>query len=142
MNRAALLAALPQAARPYLGHGVDPAGAWLAWHDGLTPAQARSQARNSARCLGSSWPDRLPPGALIELADAPQAGGDPLTLLVAEEAARAALVEGAAPARLAVADSLDLDTRRLADMHRLTRRRAQQLKAQRVALAACQGVLL
>lgn len=148
MNRAALLDSLPPAARAMCDFKyIDAADAFLAWADGLTPAQARSRARNAARAGGNwSWPDRVDFYS-IDSAETTQTcclhGADPFDLIAARQAAESALAAPQAQAELHRDDLQNLDTRRTADVFRLTRRRAQQLKAQRLALAqAGQGVLI
>lgn len=140
-----LVAALGPVARSYLSKYVDPADAWLAAQDGLFTKQARSRARNAARSLGSSWPDRLPVSTLIDPSDLLETQQEcgfhalaPDAILEAVEAGIAALGGADAARLLAQADACEVDTRALADMSRLTQRRARQIKARRVALAECQ----
>lgn len=151
MNRAALIAALPPAAQAlcYAAH-IDAADAFLAHHDGLTPKQAASRARNEARSLGKSWPDRLPASAIVDHCEALEIqqncglyGADPLDLLIAKEAATAACAAEDAAAVAVAADWAEADSRALADVFKLTRRRVQQIKKrQALAVAQGQGVLL
>lgn len=140
--RVRLEAALSPVAQAFLSKFIDPAEAWLAEHDGLTPAQARSRARNAARSLGKSWPDHLPPSALIDPAEALEIqqkcglyGLSPLEILEAVEQAEMALGGPAAALRLAAADVRDVDTQAMSAACGITRRRAQQIKRERVDLA-------
>lgn len=97
---------------------IDPADAWLAWQDDLTTPQARGRARNTARPLGSSWPDHLPAGALAA----------PLQILEACESVRTLLNAQNAPQKLLGAAWCEADTRAMADMFGMTHRRAQKIK--------------
>lgn len=140
--RAALAASLPQAAQAFLSPHIDPADAFISWHAGLTPAQARSRARNSARGLGTSWPDRLPHGALIdpkEIAEIQQQCGlralSPDEIIEAVEQAEAVLGGPEAALRLAQADTREVDTLALSKGCGISRRRAQQIKKARGDLA-------
>jgi len=145
-----MAAALPPAAAKYLGSYIGPADAFIAYMDGLTVAQARSRARNAARSFGSSWPDRMPSGALVDPTEMRETqrmcgprGVDPFDFLCAIEAAREVMEADGAAQRLRMADMADADTRDMSDMFRLTQRLAQQvLAARRRALDAGQGVLL
>jgi hypothetical protein len=139
MNRASLFAALPPAAQSMCDFEyIDAADAFLAWADGLNEAQARSRARNAARAGGWSWPDRVD-FCSVALAESKHSSGlygaDPALLIEAIEAASAALACPKAKADLHRADLRNMDTRQASDMFRLTQRRVQQLKAQRLALA-------
>lgn len=136
--RAALIAALPREAQSMCQNGyIDPADAFISWATGLTPAQARSRARNSARSLGQGWPDRaaLCDTEAIEFSGV--FGDDPLQILLACEAAESALAarDAAKRLRLRLADLTDADTAKLADVFHLTKRRAQQIKAAALAAA-------
>ncbi|MGE0069139.1 MAG: hypothetical protein AB7S67_02815 [Thiomonas sp.] len=140
-----MVAALGPVARSYLSKYIDPADAWLAEQEGLFHKQARSRARNAARCLGGSWPDRLPAGALIDPAEAAETQHScgfhalaPDQILEALEAGIAALGGADGARMLAQADAREVDTRALADMSGLTQRRARQIKSLRVARAAVQ----
>lgn len=137
-----LVAALPPVARSYLSKHIDPADAWIASAEGLLKKQARSRARNAARSLGSSWPDRLPGTALIdpsEVAEIQASCGlhaiPPDEILEAIEVAGAVLAREGAAWMLAQVDVEEIDTALLADVSKITRRRAQQLKSKRLALA-------
>lgn len=143
MTPAAIRAALPPEARKYLSRYIDPAEAFISLRDGLTQKQARSRARNLARPLGSSWPDRAPVVSLQDLDLHGENQGGPLEILLAREAASAALTAPAAARRLAVCEAGEIDTAQLADMFKITQRRAQQIKAKKIdeAEAGRQGVL-
>lgn len=140
-----LIAALPATAHRYVSCGLDPADAFLALCDGLSPKQARSRARNLARAGGRSWPDRLPPHAVVDLSDAEHISrddADPLHLLLAREVAQEAMDAADADAALYAAELAEVDTLAISAAFHLTRRRAQQIKAaQLAALEAGQGVL-
>lgn len=143
--RATLESALPAQARKYLGKYIDPADAFLFWSEGLTPQQARSRARNSARSLGSSWPDHLPAHAIIKHEEAFEVqqqcglhGVSPLEILEAVEAAEMALGGQDAALRLAAAAAREVDARAHSLACGITQRRAQQIKKSRVDLAALQ----
>lgn len=146
MNRAALLDALPPAARAMCDFEyIDAADAFLAWADGLTPAQARSRARNAARAGGNwSWPDRVDFYSL-DCAETTQSSGlhgaDPLDLIAARQAAESALAGPQTQAELHRDDLQNMDTRRAADVFRLTQRRMQQIKKNSLNQAEIQGVL-
>lgn len=140
-----LVAALPPVARSYLSKHIDPADAWIASAEGLFKKQARSRARNAARSLGSSWPDRLPGTALIdpsEVAEIRHSCGlhalAPDEILEGLEAVAAALARKDAASLLAQASAREIDTAQLADVSKITQRRAQQIKARRVVLATAQ----
>ncbi|MDE2268586.1 MAG: hypothetical protein KGL33_06180 [Betaproteobacteria bacterium] len=144
MNRAALLDSLPPAARAmcYFKY-IDAADAFISWCDGLTPSQARSRARNAARPMGSSWPDRACVVSLQDIDFQGENQDDPLEILLAREAAAAALAARDAGQRLALAAARETDTAQLADMFKITQRRAQQIKAKKIDEAeAGQGVLV
>lgn len=137
-----LAAALPEEARAiyFEARGwLDAADAFLSAADGLTPAQARSRARNTARNLGASWPERYEYNSIDDpearsVADRSLFGSDPALLYEAREAAALALAARNAALRLAQADLDELDTASLAARLRVTRRRAQQiLRAARLA---------
>lgn len=137
-----MAASLPQEARQYLNKYIDPADAFLAWTDGLTQKQARSRARNAARALGSSWPDRLPTTAIddCEVLQSHQVE-DPAALLEALEIASSVHREELEAAGVAaLLDSISHAPG--ADLARnlgLTHRRGQQIRAaQRRALEAGQ----
>lgn len=137
-----LVAALGPVAKSFLSRHIDPADAWLAAAEGLLHKQARSRARNAARSLGSSWPDRLSPDRLLDPAEMLETQHlcglhaiSPPELLEAVEAADGALNAADAAQRLAQADAREVDSRALAAVLGITQRRAQQIKAQRVDLA-------
>uniref|UniRef100_D5X4Y6 ATPase central domain-containing protein n=1 Tax=Thiomonas intermedia (strain K12) TaxID=75379 RepID=D5X4Y6_THIK1 len=136
MTPAALIAALPPAARPYIAAGLDPAAAYIALHDGLTVRQARSRARNDARSLGASWPDRLPAAALADAPDLENLpAADPLEMQQAVDAALAALAAPGAAAALHRADLAECDTAAHAAACGITQRRAQQIRREHLDLA-------
>ena len=96
---------------------VDAADAWLANATKLSPKQAKSRARNAERSLGTSWPDRMPAGALVDVDDpleTPRSlgvyGADPCELIAAIEAAEAVFDADLAAAALLTADLNDADT--------------------------------
>ena len=96
---------------------VDAADAFLANSAKLTPKQAKSRARNAARCLGKSWPDRMPDGALVDVDDPLETpsssgiyGADPMVLIAAIEAAQAVFDAGLAGSLLLKADLQEADT--------------------------------
>lgn len=129
MNRAALIQALPPGAQALAAAArLDAADALIAFHDGLTPSQAASRARNARRSFGQSWPDRAP---LVDLQWVDFDGvleADPLDHLLAEEAVAEALSRPDAARRLWLDDLQAADTSSMADVFNLTRRRAQQIK--------------
>ncbi len=96
---------------------VDAADAFLANSAKLTQKQAESRARNAARCLGKSWPDRMPAGALVDVDDPLETpsssgvfGADPAALIAALEAAEAVFDAGLAGEALLTADLCEADT--------------------------------
>ena len=117
------------------GGTLDAAGAWLAAHGGeweKTEKQLRSAARRERgqRTFGgawSSWSD--------------QDQDDPLELLAAAQTAAELDAAVCAAAELA-ADWESIDTLRHATACRITRRRAQQVRAERLQALEIQGVLL
>lgn len=125
---------------------IDAADAFLAWADGLTPAQARSRARNAARAGGNwSWPDRVDFYSLDRIETTQSSGlhgADPLDLIAARQAAESALAEPETQAAMHRDDLQNLDTRRAADVLKITQRRVQQLRRERLRFLARQGVLL
>lgn len=130
-----MAAALTGGAVTYLSRYIDAADAFLAHADGLTVEQAHSRTRNARRPLGTSWPDRVPTGDLIdpvELRERLQACGlysaDPREIVEVCEAVKARLDAADAPQRLLLADWRGADTRALADALKVTQRRAQQIK--------------
>lgn len=143
MNRAALIQALPPAARAMCrSKYIDPADAFIAHTLGKTPEQARSKARNARRSFGQSWPDHLPAHALLdpaELLEIQHSCGlhalAPDEILEAVEAATAAIGGDDAARLLAQADLREVDTKALAAVSRVTQRRAQQIKREKVDLA-------
>lgn len=148
MTPARLVAALPPAASQYLSKYIDPGDAYIAACEGLFTKQARSRARNARRSMGSSWPDRLPAGVLIdpeEWHEIQHSHGfhalDPLEILLAAEAAAEALAAPGAAGRLTQADIHETDTSAMSDVFKITQRRAQQIKAQREVQAGAQMVL-
>lgn len=138
-----LSAALPPPARAIFLEAegrLDPAEAYLASADDLSLDQARSRARNARRGFGRSWPDSyqfcsIDDPEVQRLVDHSLTGSDPLALLLAAEAAADALAAPDAAERLAAADVADLDTAAAALAWGVTRRRAQQLRSQRLAAA-------
>lgn len=145
-----LAAALPENARAiyFEARGwLDAADAFLSAADGLTPAQARSRARNAARNLGASWPDRYEYHSVDDpevrsVADRSFFGSDPALVCEAREAAALALAARDAARRLARADLAELSTAAVAASLRVTRRRAQQLvRAARLAAAGKESLL-
>lgn len=123
---------------------LDPAAAWLKAHDGRdagvewedepeqTEKQLRSAARRGAgqstfRGAWSGWADQDP--------------ADPFEMLAAAQSAAALDAAALAAADLA-ADWESLDTLLHAEACRITRRRAQQLRALRMAELEVQGVLI
>lgn len=146
-----LVSALPENARAiyFEARGwLDPADAFIAAADGLTPAQARSRARNGARNLGASWPDRYEYHSIDEpevrfVADRSFFGSDPALICQARQSAELALAARDAARRLAEADLDEQDTAALAARRGITRRRAQQIRrAARLAAAAGQESML
>jgi hypothetical protein len=129
-----MAAALPGGAAKYLSEYIDPADAFIAWHDGLTVKQAHSKVRNAARSFGASWPDRLPMRADCPDLQA-QWAADPLDVLCAIQAAEDALGADGAGDALHAASIAEADTRHMADMFGLTQRRAQQIKKQQIEIA-------
>lgn len=96
---------------------VDAADAFLANSAKLTPKQAKSRARNAERSLGTSWPDRMPAGALVDVDDpleTPRSrgvyGADPCELIAAIEAAEAVFDADLAGEALLAADLREADT--------------------------------
>ncbi len=146
MTRARMLEALPPSARAMVDlKYIDPADAYIAHATGKTEEQARSRARNAARPLGSSWPDRLAKSALVDVKDWRETqhlcgllGTDPALLVEAEEAAAAALDDPEAHQELALADLREADARDMADVFRITQSRAQKIKKERVDLTEMQ----
>ncbi|HPA06189.1 MAG TPA: hypothetical protein PLB67_17290 [Candidatus Hydrogenedentes bacterium] len=142
-----LAAALPEEARAiyFEARGwLDAADAFLAARDGLTPDQARSRARNAARNLGASWPDRYEYHSIDDrevrsVADRSFFGSDPGLIFEARQSAELALAARDAARRLAEADLADLgelDTADLAARRGITRRRAQQIRRAAILAAA------
>lgn len=120
------------------GGALDAAGAWLRargeeWQDEPEPTekQIRSAARRAKgqstfRSAWSGWTDR---------------DADPFELLAASQAA--AVLDAATLAAAALAADWEaMDTRRHAAECRITRRRAQQLRAWHIKALDVQGVLL
>lgn len=145
-----LVAALPENARAiyFESRGwLDAADAFIASVDGLTPRQARSRARNTARNLGASWPERYEYHSIDDpearsVADRSLFGSDPALLYEAREAAALALAARDAARRLAEADLAEQDTAALAARRGVTRRRAQQIRrAARLAAAGQESLL-
>ena len=96
---------------------LDAADAFIANAKKLTPKQAESRARNAARCLGKSWPDRLPAGARVDVDDpieTPRSSGifgaDPMVLIAAIEAAQAVFDADLATSLLLTADIQEANT--------------------------------
>ena len=138
IQRATLIQVLPPGAQALAAAArLDAADALIGFHDGLTPAQAASRARNARRGLGQSWPDRAALCDTEAIDFSGVFGDDPLQILLAREAAESALSARDAAKRLRLADLTDADTAKLADAFRLTKRRAQQIKAE--ALAAVEA---
>jgi hypothetical protein len=134
-----MLEALPAAARAMVDNKyIDPAAGFLAMNDGLTLEEACSRARNEARSLGSSWPDKLWSGALVDAEEIQKNlenhgiwGADPLQILEAVEAAACAIKavqDDKTRARAAAAEIREADTHELATVFGVTQRRAQQIK--------------
>ncbi|MGE0107962.1 MAG: hypothetical protein AB7S53_13430 [Thiomonas sp.] len=127
--RAALLAALPPAAQALASAArLDAADAYIAHACGLTAAQAASRARNAARSLGQSWPDRVPVYDVETIDFSGIFDADPMAILLAIEAAEAAIAAPGAAQRLSAAAVTEVDTDALARRDGITRRRAQQIK--------------
>lgn len=148
MTPRTLAAALPPKAARYLSRYIDPAAAFLAYHDGLTVGQAHSRARNAARSLGTSWPDRMAAGDLIDpiellecLQECGLYGADPSEILEDCERVQAWIDAADAPQRLLLADWRDADTRALADVLHVTQRRAQQIVKRALEQGGAQGDL-
>lgn len=115
---------------------LDAAAAWLAAHGGEWEEKTQKQLRSAARrAAGQSTFLRAWSG----WSDQDQA--DPYELLAAAQAAAAIDAAALAAADLA-ADWESLDTLRHAIECRITRRRAQQLRAWHLAALQVQGVLL
>lgn len=139
-----LVAALPENARAiyFESRGwLDAADAFIAAADGLTPARARSRARNAARNLGASWPDRYEYHSIDDrevrsVADRSFFGSDPGLIFEARQSAELALAARDAARRLAEADLGELDTADLAARRGITRRRAQQIRRAAILAAA------
>lgn len=132
---AAMAAALPAAAQQLLraaGGHLDAAAAFIASAGGLSVSLACSRERNGRR-WGPHWPDR-PVFSDLPTATSTTAA-DPLAILEAVEAGAAALCADDAAARLAAADTAELDTAELARQLRVTLRRAQQLKKEKMEAA-------
>lgn len=118
------------------GGAMDAAAAWLAAHGGewdtepegkqLRSAARRERGQSTFAATWSGWTDQA---------------ADPCELLAAAQAAAAINCAALAAAELA-ADWESLDTLRHAEACRITRRRAQQLRAERLAALEVQGVLL
>jgi hypothetical protein len=132
--RARMLEALSPAARAMVGEHLDPADAWLAEHDGLTAAQAKSRARNSRR-LGRKWPDAAASLVLLDIEDCENLiqpngffGICPLQILEAIEAAAAALDANDAAKKLEEVGLVETCTIRAGRALGITNRRAQQIK--------------
>jgi len=116
------------------GGALDAAGAWLAAHGGeweKTGEQLRSAARRERgqSTFAGAW------------SGWEQDQEDPLELLAASQVA-AQLDAAALAAAVLAADWESMDTLRHAEACRITRRRAQQLRAERLRLLEIQGVLL
>ncbi|WP_288060998.1 hypothetical protein [Thiomonas sp.] len=124
------------------GGALDPAAAWLKahdcreagveWEDEPTEKQLRSAARrargqSSFKQVWSGWSD--------------QDAADPFEMLAAAQSA-AALDAAALAAAALAADWEAMDTLRHAEACRITRRRAQQLRAWHLQALALQGVLV
>jgi hypothetical protein len=143
-----MAAVLPVRAAAYLSRYIDPADAFLAHHDGLTVEQAHSHARNAARPLGTSWPDRIQTGDLVDpddLLESLQAcglyGADPREIIEVCERVQARLDAANAPQTLLAADWRDADPAALADLFRVTQRRAQQIVKKALEQGGAQGDL-
>ena len=140
--QARALAALDPAAAAIharAGGPLDAADAWLAAHGGewepksaagkqLRRAARRAKGQSTFRQAWSGWTDQ-------------DASNDPFELMAAAQAA-AALDSAALAAAGLAADWESLDTRRHASACRITRRRAQQLRAWHLVALQVQGVLL
>ena len=117
------------------GGALDAAGAWLAAHGGeweqKTGKQLRSAARRARgqRSFGGAWSGW-----------ADQDQDDPCDLLAAAQAAAQLDAAVCAAAALA-ADWESMSTLEHASACRITRRRAQQLRAERLRALELQGVL-
>lgn len=132
----ALVEALPAAARAIFEAGggfLDPADAFLAAADGLTPKQARSRARNDARWLGGSFPDQLPPGARADVAEVSGlAGGGQLHFMDPQEIVALLELCARAPQRAARGYGLEDDWRE-ASLADLARRHGRTLRTAQLA---------
>ncbi len=119
------------------GGALDPAAAWLLANDPQAQGgewdekRIRSAARRAAgqRTFAGAWSGW-----------SDQADDDPCDLLAAAQAAAGLTAAGLTAADLQ-ADWESLDTLRHAEACRITRRRAQQIRAGRLAALEVQGVL-
>jgi hypothetical protein len=139
LQRRAVAALDPRAAALHARAGgtLDAAAAWLAAHEGeewdkksgsqLRSAARRGRGQSTFAGSWSGWSD--------------QCQDDPLELLAAEQAAADLRPAALAAANLA-ADWEAIDTQQHAIACRITRRRAQQLRAWHLAALQIQGVLL
>ncbi len=92
------------------------------------------------RVGGSSFPLRFVAAGDEEIVPRDYATGsifdnDPLNILLAIEAAESAIEASDFFQRLEIADYWEIDTSIIAGKNKITRRRAQQIKAQKIALA-------